>query len=87
VERVVPRAELDDAALELAQTFGDRSAHAVAEIKALLNGTADGPIAQGLPLEAAAFGRCIESADGREGVSAFLEKRAPAWPTRAGAAS
>ena len=30
-------------------------------------------------LELEAFARCVLSADGREGVAAFLEKRAPRW--------
>lgn len=87
VERVVPSDELVEAALELAGTFVGRPAHALAEIKALLNETADGSIQAGLPLEAEAFGRCIESEDGREGVAAFIEKRAAAWPSREGRSS
>jgi enoyl-CoA hydratase len=82
VEKVVPADELQAVAIELARTFSDRSAYALAEIKALLNGTADGPMAEGLSLEAKGFARCIVSEDGREGVTAFLEKRAAAWPTR-----
>lgn len=87
VDRVVPSDQLDEAALELARAFADRPAYALAEIKALLNETADGSVQDGLRLEAEAFGRCIESADGREGVAAFIEKRAAAWPTRAGRSS
>jgi enoyl-CoA hydratase/carnithine racemase len=87
VERVVAASELDEAALELAQSFSDRSALALGIIKSLLLETSDGAIADGLALEAAAFGRCIESPDGREGVTAFLEKRLPVWSTRSGQTS
>ena len=38
------------------------------------------PEARSDALELAAFAGCVASADGREGVAAFLEKRAPAWP-------
>jgi enoyl-CoA hydratase len=83
VERVVPVAGLDEAVLELARTFVQRSATSLAAIKALLNETADGSIEEGLGREAETFGACIESDDGREGVCAFLEKRVAVWPTRA----
>jgi enoyl-CoA hydratase/carnithine racemase len=82
VDRVVPVEQLEEAVLDLGRTFAERSAHALAELKALFNATEDAPIADGLPLEAAAFGRCVASPDGREGVAAFLEKRAAVWQSR-----
>ena len=47
------------------------------ELKQLLRATRDD---RNDRLELEAFARCVLSADGREGVAAFLEKRAPVWP-------
>src|SRR5688500_7007887 len=77
VERVVPRAELEEAALELARTLSQRSPHAMAVIKKLATQTRDLPLSEGMRREAQGFIRCIGSADGAEGVMAFLEKRKP----------
>src|SRR5688500_7762784 len=48
VERAVPRAELADAALELARTLSQRSPHAMAVVKELAAQTRDLPLADGL---------------------------------------
>src|SRR6187551_1535829 len=77
VEKVVPRAELMDAALEIARTLSERSPHAMGVIKELAAETRDQPLVDGLRREAQAFIRCIGSEDGAEGVMAFLEKRKP----------
>jgi enoyl-CoA hydratase len=82
VERVVPRAELEDAALGLARTLAERSPHAMGVIKELAAQTRDLPIEEGLRREAHAFMRCLASEDGAEGVAAFLEKRAPQFTGR-----
>jgi enoyl-CoA hydratase len=82
VERVVPRAELLDAALEVARTIAQRSPHAIAVIKELAAETRDLPLADGLRREAEAFMRCLASEDGQEGVAAFIEKREPSWSGR-----
>ena len=82
VERVVPRAELEDAAVELAQTLAQRSPHAMAVVKELAAETRDLPIAEGLQREAQGFMRCLGSEDGAEGVAAFLEKRQPEFTGR-----
>ena len=82
VEKVVPAAELMDAALEIARTLAERSPHAIAVVKELARETRDLPIAEGLRREAKAFARCLGSEDGKEGVAAFLEKREPQWTGR-----
>ena len=82
VERVVARAELEAAALELAQTLAQRSPHAMGVIKELAAETRDLPMAEGLRREAQGFMRCIGSEDGTEGVVAFLEKRPPSFTGR-----
>ena len=82
VEKVVPRAELEAATLELATTLSQRSPHATAVIKELAAATRDLPLADGMRREAQAFMRCLASEDGAEGVAAFLEKRQPQFTGR-----
>ena len=77
VEEVVSREELLDRAKALAATIASRSPHAVGVIRELAATTRDVSLEEGLRAEAAGFMRCIGSADGAEGVMAFLEKRAP----------
>ena len=82
VERAVPRAELMDAALELARTLSQRSPHAMGVIKELAAETRDLPLSEGMRREAQGFIKCIGSEDGAEGVVAFLEKRQPEFTGR-----
>jgi enoyl-CoA hydratase/carnithine racemase len=82
VEKVVPRAELLDAALELARTLSQRSPFAMGVIKRLAAETRDLPLAEGMQREAQGFIECIGSEDGAEGVVAFLEKREPNFTGR-----
>jgi enoyl-CoA hydratase len=79
VEKVVPRAELDGAALELARSFAARSPFAVGVLRQLMRETRDLPLEEGLRREAEAFRRCLGSEDGLEGVMAFIEKREPSF--------
>ena len=82
VEKAVPREELLDTALELARTLSQRSPFAMGVIKELASETRDLPLSEGLRREAQGFIRCIGSADGAEGVVAFLEKRQPEFTGR-----
>ena len=82
VERVVPRAELDDAALAVAGRIATRSPHAVRVLRELARTTRDLPLEEGLRREAEGFVRCLRSEDGAEGVAAFIEKRPPEFTGR-----
>ena len=82
VEKVVPREELVGAALAIAQTFAERSPHAIAVLRELARTTRDLPLEEGLRREADGFMRCLRSDDGAEGVAAFVEKRAPRFTGR-----
>ena len=82
VERVVPAAELEDAALEVAGQIAAQSPHAVAVLRELARTTRDLPLEEGLRREADGFERCLRSEDGAEGVAAFIEKRAPTFTGR-----
>jgi enoyl-CoA hydratase/carnithine racemase len=82
VEKVVPRPELEDAALAIARSFSARSPFAVGVLRQLARETRDLPLEEGLRREAEAFRRCLASADGLEGVTAFIEKREPVFTGR-----
>jgi enoyl-CoA hydratase len=77
VEKVVPRQELRETALGIAQTIAARSPVSVGILRELARTTRDLPLEEGLRREADGFRRCLESEDGAEGVAAFLEKREP----------
>jgi len=77
--RVVPDDELLPTTLALAETLAAQAPLAVAQIKRV-SGRAD--LDEGIAAEQAAFAEVLASADAREGISAFLEKRAPAFQGR-----
>ena len=74
VELVVD--DLDAGIAQVAGTLAKQSPHALREIKQLLRATRE---ARSDEEEHRAFVRCLNSGDGREGVTAFLEKREPRW--------
>jgi enoyl-CoA hydratase len=82
VERVVSRAEVHEAALEIARTIAARSPVAIGVLRELVRTTRDLPLEEGLRREAEGFRRCLASDDGLEGVTAFLEKREPEFTGR-----
>jgi len=82
VERVVPKDELLDNALEIARAIAARSPVAVGVLRELARTTRDLPLEEGLRREADGFRRCLASEDGAEGVAAFLEKREPQFTGR-----
>ncbi|MGY2488847.1 enoyl-CoA hydratase [Cupriavidus sp. CP313] len=80
VEEVVPRGQALATALALAQRAGKVSPHAAAYSKQLIHLARQGvPRQAALALERERFVDLFDGADQREGVNAFLEKRAPQW--------
>ncbi|HEY6003215.1 MAG TPA: enoyl-CoA hydratase-related protein [Anaeromyxobacter sp.] len=73
---VLPPEKLLDHALAKARLIASRGPLAVAAAKRALRAGADFGLAQGLALEAEAFGLLFATEDMREGTKAFLEKRA-----------
>lgn len=79
VDIVVPAAELMAEAMELAEKLASKAPVALRLCKQAINEGVDGTLAAGLDHEAALFGVVFDTEDRVEGVSAFLEKRKPAW--------
>jgi len=77
VTRVVADDALDVEADALARRLADGPTGAYGAIKRLLRASGTSTPAQQLAEEARTIGRLSASPDGREGVAAFLEKRAP----------
>lgn len=79
VNRVVPQAELLGAAEEMARSFMKNSIMAMGfAIEAVNAGLLEGSV--GYDVEVQAFGDCFETADFKEGTTAFIEKRKPNFP-------
>jgi enoyl-CoA hydratase len=76
LEVLAPDALLSHARAK-AKVIASRGPLAVAAAKRVLRAGADAGLAQGLALEAEAFGLVFASEDMREGTKAFLEKRPP----------
>jgi 2-(1,2-epoxy-1,2-dihydrophenyl)acetyl-CoA isomerase len=83
VARVVPDADVRAEAEQLVTTLGAGPTQAFGAAKRLLRGAPAASLADQLEDEAWALVRAGGSADAREGVSAFVEKRAPSFEGRA----
>jgi enoyl-CoA hydratase len=79
VHEVWPLAELKDRAIELAQTLAAQPAMAVRGVLDVVVGSEDKTLEELLQVERAAVKRTLASADLREGMQAFLEKRKPTF--------
>ena len=75
VQKVVPAAALLEEARRLAGTIAAKAPIAIALTKRAIAEGANTPLAEGLALEALNFGLLVDTADFKEGTSAFLEKR------------
>lgn len=79
VEEVVPQGQALERALALAAQAQKQSPVSVAACKRLIQGARANPMQQILPAEREAFVDLFHTADQKEGVQAFLQKRAPKW--------
>jgi enoyl-CoA hydratase/carnithine racemase len=79
VNRVVPAERLDEDVASLARLLASKSASALAAGKRLFSRQLEMPLKDAYSLASNVNAQSFVGADGREGVSAFLEKRAPRW--------
>jgi enoyl-CoA hydratase/carnithine racemase len=79
VDEVVPKGQALERALAMAEQVGKQSPSAVRACKRLIQGARSGSPQQTLVAEREAFIDLFDTEDRREGVSAFLGKRAPVW--------
>lgn len=82
VNWVVPNDKLVEETATLAQRLANGPTHAYAEAKRLMNQSLGTSMEAQMEDELAAFARCARTADLREGVSAFVEKRKPVFQGR-----
>lgn len=82
VDRVVPRGQGLARAIGMAEAVARQSPSAVRACKRLIQGARSGSPQQALVAEREAFVDLFDTEDQREGVAAFLEKRAPRWRNR-----
>jgi enoyl-CoA hydratase len=77
VARVVPAARLHEEALAVASTIAGYSLPAVLMAKEAINRAYESPLSDGAMFERRLFHALFATADQKEGMSAFLEKRPP----------
>jgi enoyl-CoA hydratase len=77
VQAVFPRAELMDKAMKLAVEIAARSRLTLQACKAAVQTALDVDLASGLEIETEIFSDCFATADQKEGMAAFLERRVP----------
>ncbi|MGD9573211.1 MAG: enoyl-CoA hydratase [Thermoleophilia bacterium] len=80
VNRVVPEEDLDAAAAGMAGRLTASSRATIASGKRAVADTVDLPLDEAYRVASAAMCDGAASPSAREGIDAFLEKRAPAWP-------
>jgi enoyl-CoA hydratase len=82
VSRIVPAAELLDTAIAAAETICSYSAPSVMMAKECVNRAWESPLAEGILFERRSFHAVFATHDQKEGMKAFLEKRAPKFEHR-----
>lgn len=82
VNQVVPQGEGMQTAEKLAATMAKMSLQALSRIKQLINTSEVTFLEEGLRQEEQQFNEIFKTEDAKEGVQAFLEKRAPAFTHR-----
>ncbi len=82
VSRVVPAAELHAEADKIGQTLSGYSTLALMAVKESVNRAYESPLSEGLLFERRLFHALFSSADQKEGMGAFLDKRPPSFTHR-----
>lgn len=79
VNRVVPASELMDAVRKTAQAMAEKGRFSLHAAKQAINTGLDADLETACEIEINAFSLCMASPDAKEGTTAFLEKRKPAF--------
>ena len=79
VARVVPAAELVDDAVKTAETIAGMAPLAAIANKEMVNAAFETTLSQGINFERRLFHGLFGTADQKEGMAAFVEKRAGNW--------
>ncbi len=82
VSRVVPAADLLAEAGKVADTIASKSLPSLYAAKAALDAAMETPLAEGLRFERHVFASLFDTADQKEGMAAFREKRSPDFQNR-----
>ena len=82
VARVVPLAILMDEAIKVAETIAAMSLPSVMAAKEAINRAYEVTLAEGVLFERRVFHSLFATEDQREGMTAFVEKRAPNFKNR-----
>lgn len=77
VNRVVPDDRLMDEAMNVASVIANRPPFALRKAKEIIYRNLDSDYADALERETAAFAECMSTAEHREGIQAFIERREP----------
>ncbi len=79
VSRIVPAGDLIDEAVKTAKAIASLSRPAVMMAKESLNRAYQSSLAEGILFERRTFHAAFATADQKEGMAAFIEKRQPKW--------
>ena len=82
VSRVVPAARLLEEAMKTAETIASLSRPVVMMAKEAVNRAYETTLAEGIKFERRVFQATFATADQKEGMNAFVEKRPPQWKHR-----
>jgi enoyl-CoA hydratase len=82
VSRVVPAASLMEEALKIAETIAALSLPSVIAAKEAVNRAFETPLAEGIRFERRVFHGLFATHDQKEGMAAFVEKRAPKFENK-----
>ncbi|SBS72428.1 enoyl-CoA hydratase [uncultured Microbacterium sp.] len=82
VSRVVPASDLLEEAHRTAELIASKSLPSVYAAKAALDAAMETPLAEGLRFERHVFASLFDTADQKEGMAAFREKRSPDFTHR-----
>ncbi len=79
VDRMFPQAELEAKTMEYAQSIASGASFAAGRIKLAVQQGIEMPLSQGLENERSVATQVFSSEDAKEGITAFVEKRKPAY--------